>query len=219
MRGEHVRSTAVFGAATPYAWEVVETLTRLGVVDVRCVDNLGGADPELPGLSPDLDGWTGDVALAPSSSRARAAAVRAAVDAGATRMDPLVDPTAVVAATSTLGHGVFVNALAVVGARSTVGCQCNLNRSASIAHHCELGAFTTTGPGVVLCGSVRTGVGAFLGAGAVILPGRSIGTGAVVGAGAVVTKDVPDGAVVTGNPARVVGDAEPWDVEARCPLC
>lgn len=46
--------------------------------------------------------------------------------------------------------------------------------------------------------------GASIGAGAVILPGIVIGEGAMVGAGAVVTRDVPDGAVAFGNPARVV---------------
>jgi acetyltransferase-like isoleucine patch superfamily enzyme len=45
---------------------------------------------------------------------------------------------------------------------------------------------------------------AIIGANATILPGVVIGEEAVVGAGAVVTKDVPEGAVVTGNPARIV---------------
>jgi len=45
---------------------------------------------------------------------------------------------------------------------------------------------------------------AAVGTGAVILPGVVIGEGALVGAGAVVTDSVPDGAVVVGNPARIV---------------
>ncbi len=45
---------------------------------------------------------------------------------------------------------------------------------------------------------------AAIGSGAVILPGVTIGAKAIVGAGAVVTKDVPDGVIVAGNPARVL---------------
>lgn len=46
--------------------------------------------------------------------------------------------------------------------------------------------------------------GASLGSGSVILSGITIGQGSLVGAGAVVTRDVPAGATVTGNPARVL---------------
>jgi acetyltransferase-like isoleucine patch superfamily enzyme len=46
--------------------------------------------------------------------------------------------------------------------------------------------------------------GASIGSGAVILAGVTVGEGALVGAGAVVTKDVPPGAVVAGNPARLL---------------
>lgn len=46
--------------------------------------------------------------------------------------------------------------------------------------------------------------GASIGGGATILPGLRIGAGSMVGAGAVVTRDVPPGATVVGNPARVV---------------
>jgi UDP-2-acetamido-3-amino-2,3-dideoxy-glucuronate N-acetyltransferase len=47
--------------------------------------------------------------------------------------------------------------------------------------------------------------GASLGANCVILPGVTVGKGALVGAGSVVTRDVPDGAVVAGNPAAITG--------------
>jgi acetyltransferase-like isoleucine patch superfamily enzyme len=45
--------------------------------------------------------------------------------------------------------------------------------------------------------------GASIGGGATILPGITIGRNAMIGAGAVVTKSLPDGAVVVGNPARI----------------
>lgn len=50
---------------------------------------------------------------------------------------------------------------------------------------------------------------AWIGAGAMVLAGVTVGKNAVVGAGAVVTKDVPDGAVVVGNPARIVKMIDP----------
>lgn len=46
------------------------------------------------------------------------------------------------------------------------------------------------------------GKGASLGANSTILPGVTVGAGAMVGAGAVVTRDVPPGVTVVGNPAR-----------------
>jgi len=62
---------------------------------------------------------------------------------------------------------------------------------------------------------VTIGHDVWIGHGAIILPGRTIGTGAVVGAGAVVTRDVPDYAVVAGNPARILRPRFPNDVARR----
>jgi len=59
----------------------------------------------------------------------------------------------------------------------------------------------------------EVGRGASIGAGAVILPGIKIGPLAMVGAGAVVTHDVPVRAVVSGNPARIVGYVDTPRVE------
>src|SRR5207302_7537730 len=50
--------------------------------------------------------------------------------------------------------------------------------------------------------------GARIGVNATLLPGVEVGAHALVGAGAVVTKDVPAGVVVAGNPARKIGSVD-----------
>lgn len=207
----------VFGVASPYAFDVVESLHRLDR-EVVCVDNHGGADPRLPGLV-DLSGDTPRTpfTLGLSSAAHRARAAHAAADGGWDTAEALVDPTAIVPSTATVEHGGYVNAGAVLGAHASIGCHANVNRASTVGHDARLGFAVATGPGVVLAGGVVVGAGAFLGAGATILPEVTIGTGAIVGAGAVVTRDVAPGDVVVGNPARVLRSQEVE--ELTCPHC
>ena len=55
---------------------------------------------------------------------------------------------------------------------------------------------------------INIGKKVWIGGGAILLPGVTIGRNAVVGAGAVVTRDVPENAIVVGNPARVIREIE-----------
>ncbi len=50
----------------------------------------------------------------------------------------------------------------------------------------------------------RVGARCFIGARSILMPGITVGDGSIVGAGSVVTRDVPPGSIVAGNPARVV---------------
>lgn len=62
---------------------------------------------------------------------------------------------------------------------------------------------------ILPCKPILIKKGAWIGANVVILRGITIGKHAIVGAGSVVTKDVPDYAVVVGNPAKVVKMLDP----------
>ncbi len=115
-----------------------------------------------------------------------------------------VHPTAFVAADAQLGDGCQVLAHAVIGVEVRIGDGCIVNTKASVDHECVLGDGVHVAPGATLAGCVEVGNCSMIGAGAVVLPRVKIGSNALIGAGAVVTKDVPDNAMVVGNPSRIL---------------
>jgi sugar O-acyltransferase (sialic acid O-acetyltransferase NeuD family) len=202
-----------------YAWDVIESAHRANF-DVRSIDNYGGADEKLPALVAldDYDARSEPFVIGLSSAEHRAAAAQNIFDAGFDVPVSLIDPSAVVASTTTFMHGVYINAGAVIGSNTTVGGFSNINRSASIGHDNQIGFAVSIGPGAVLAGGIRVGAVATVGAGAVILPGITIGRRAVVGAGAVVTKNVADFELVVGNPAKRLRMLEQSSQDDSCPF-
>jgi sugar O-acyltransferase (sialic acid O-acetyltransferase NeuD family) len=119
----------------------------------------------------------------------------------------LIDRTAVVARSTTVGEGTFVNCCVAIGGGGRIGNFVVINRSASIGHHARIGDYASIGPAAVLAGNVTLDRGVVVGAGAVIAPQVTIGANAVVNAGSVVSEDVPARSLVGGNPACVLRSA------------
>jgi sugar O-acyltransferase (sialic acid O-acetyltransferase NeuD family) len=115
----------------------------------------------------------------------------------AVHVSALVDPSVRV------GEGSVIIHRATIQADATIGRHVIINTSASVDHDCRLADFVHVAPGAVLCGNVQVGEGTLIGAGAVVLPNLTIGRDCVIAAGCVVIHDLPDGAVVRGNPGRI----------------
>ena len=109
----------------------------------------------------------------------------------------------------TIGLGSILSPFVTITSNVTIGPSFHANLYSYVGHDCVIGDFVTFAPGVKCNGNVVIECHAYVGAGAIIRPGRTgkplrIGEGAVIGMGSVVTKDVPTGVVVFGNPAEVI---------------
>jgi sugar O-acyltransferase (sialic acid O-acetyltransferase NeuD family) len=106
-----------------------------------------------------------------------------------------------------VGEGAVLQPFVMLTADVQIGLSFHANIYSYVAHDCVIGDFVTFAPSVQCNGNVRIEDHAYIGTGAILKQGTPekplvIGAGAVVGMGAVVTKDVPPGATVIGNPAK-----------------
>jgi sugar O-acyltransferase (sialic acid O-acetyltransferase NeuD family) len=116
-----------------------------------------------------------------------------------------IHPSVILSSFATMGVGNMILHGVIVQASTRIGNHVIVNTGARVDHDNVIGDFVHIAPGAVLCGTVEVGEGTLIGAGATVLPGKKIGSWAVIGAGAVVVRDVPDRAIVAGNPGRVIG--------------
>lgn len=116
----------------------------------------------------------------------------------------VIHPRANVSNKVEIGEGTLVMAGATINAGVCIGSHVIVNTNSSIDHDCEISDFVHVSPNAALSGNVFVGEGTHVGIGASIIQGIKIGKWATLGAGAVIIKDVPDYAVVVGNPGRII---------------
>jgi UDP-2-acetamido-3-amino-2,3-dideoxy-glucuronate N-acetyltransferase len=148
------------------------------------------------------------------------------------RQHCVISPDAVIGPTTRVGNFVFIRDRTIIGDHCLIGSYSDIEGEVRVGNFVALqsGCYLTRGVVIedeVFCGprvmtmndkdicyrrpsltfnrrAPRILRAARIGGGSVLLPGVTIGENALVGAGSVVVGDVPDRAVVMGNPARIV---------------
>lgn len=115
----------------------------------------------------------------------------------------LIHPSAVVSKSAQIGEGAVVMPHAVINARAKIGEGAIINTGAIIEHDCEIGDFAHVSPNAALAGGVLVGQNTHVGIGSCAIQCIKIGANCVIGAGSVVVRDIADGSVAYGNPAKI----------------
>lgn len=199
--------TVLFGASG-HGKVVLDTLVQIGhSVDVICDDHPKVALMHgVPVVTPDKVDFT-NAALIFSIGNNKVRHLLAQKYSGPFLQ--AIHPNAIISSTVTLGEGTVVMAGAIINTDSSIGNHVIVNTGAMVDHECHLDDFVHISPGVALAGNVCVGEGTHVGIGACVIQGIKIGKWCTIGAGAVILKDVPDYAVVVGNPGKIIKYNEP----------
>ena len=163
---------------------------------------LGGLDliPQLKGDDVRF------VNLITGSTRVRHKTTAAILESGG-RLTNLIHPSIDLTMTR-LGIGLYLQESVILQAEVSVGDNSSIHMGAIVGHESVIGESVFVAHAVSISGCCHIGDGVFIGTNATIMPRVKIGNWATIGAGAVVTKDVPDYAVVVGNPGKIIKYSE-----------
>ncbi len=121
------------------------------------------------------------------------------------RFATVVHPTAVVSKDAVLGKNVCVHALSIIGPNTRVGNFVQLFGHAMLGHNSQVDDYAYVTSNSVVGAYAHLKQGAFLGINSTTLDRVTLGEWSIVGQHSNVIRDVPDYAIVVGNPAREIG--------------
>lgn len=152
------------------------------------------------GKSSEINKFDGNVIVAIGNAKIRQK-LQHSIDS--TRLVTLIHPDAVVAEDASISYGSVIMAGVIINSGTVIGRGCIINTASSVDHDCNIGEFCHIAIGAHLAGSVKIGNKTWIGAGAVVSNNIEICANCMIGAGAVVVKDINEGGVYIGVPARL----------------
>lgn len=116
-----------------------------------------------------------------------------------------IHPSVMISPNVKIGKGVYILLGSMIMPHTVISDYTMISMNVKIAHHSLLDKGNFLSMGVCVGASIHMKPYVYVGIGAVIVTGiHEVGSDSLVGAGAIVIRDVDDGSVVAGNPARVL---------------
>lgn len=123
----------------------------------------------------------------------------------------LIHPTAFIGPNVYIGEGVNILPRVIVDANAYLDDFCTLNKGSIVGHEVKVGKFSLISPGTILAGGTKIGTHCLLGMNTSIIEGREIGDCSIIGAGSMVNKNIKEGSIAYGNPAKVIRENDMKD--------
>lgn len=124
------------------------------------------------------------------------------VDAAGISLGRVIDNTTIVVPTASVAGGVIITPFCSISSDATLRRNSSVNTMSIVGHDVDVGENTVLSSMVNIGGSCRIGANTYIGMGAKIRDEVTIGENTIISMGAVVYKDIPDGVIAMGNPAR-----------------
>lgn len=123
----------------------------------------------------------------------------------------IIDKTAIISNTASIGTGNFIGKLAIINADATIGDNNVINTKALVEHECVIASHVHLSTNATINGNVKVDDGVFMGSTAVCNGQLELGKYSVIGSGSVIISDVEEYTTVVGVPAKMVKRSQPDD--------
>ena len=118
--------------------------------------------------------------------------------------ETLIHPKAIINSRVSLGKACIVYPGVIFDPDVVLGDNVMINKGTSVGHDVVIDPHSVISPNCSIGGNVHIGENTFIGMNCCIKQGIEIGANVTIGMGSVILKDVPDNAVVVGNPGRII---------------
>lgn len=119
-------------------------------------------------------------------------------------LQTLVHPAAFVGAETKIGDGTIIQYGSFVSCNTNIGMNVLVQPNSSVGHDCDVGNEVVLSSYVGISGTCTVGEQTYIGVSVPVRENSTIGAHSIIGMGSVVLRDIPEGVIAMGNPARVV---------------